>query len=102
MEMMSAMKNTDYSGKHFNKELLNVWLVRGAKSILTAGAVWTVAFVTGIYNDVQDLQANERVQEIKIESVKNKQKNISDKVDDLHWYLIRRKDVKIDKEDKKK
>jgi hypothetical protein len=83
--------------KSEEKKFIHKWVVRGAKSILTAAIVWTVAFFTGIYNNVKDLQAYEKVQDIKIENIKSKQKSITDKVDDLHWYLIRRKDVDLNK-----
>lgn len=93
------MKNTDSSGKHFNRELLNVWLVRGAKVLLTAFIAGLGPFVFDIYNDVRDLQAHEKIQDVKINSVKVKQSSISTKIDDLHWYLIRKNDVKINKKE---
>lgn len=91
------MKNTGYSEKRFDKDLLNKWLLRGAKSILTAAVLWTVAFIMGIYNDVEDLQAREKVQDHKIQTVEKKEAKTAEKVDDLHWYLIRKNDVKINK-----
>lgn len=91
------MKNTDSSEKHFDRKLLNKWLARGAKSLLALFIAGIGPFILGVVNDIKDLQAHEKVQDIKIQVVEEKEIATSEKVDDLHWYLIRRKDVKINK-----
>ena len=91
------MKNTDSSEKHFDRELLNRWLARGAKFLLPIFAAGLIPFIVGFVSDVRDLQAKGLVQDVKIKVIEDRQTATSDKVDDLHWYLIRRKDVKIDK-----
>lgn len=81
--------------KKLDKDLLNTWLVRGAKAILTGAVAVTGTFIFEVYNDVVDLQANEKVQNVKIEAVIKESNDTKKKIDDLHWYFIKKNNVQV-------
>lgn len=66
------------------------WFKHIGKVLLGAIALGMYQAFTGAYQDFANLKANDKIQNKKISAVEKK-------VDDLHWYLIRKPGVKIPK-----
>lgn len=71
------------------------WFNLAAKVIFTGMVAGLGPFVFEIYSDVKDLMANDRVQDQKIKSVELKAESTAQKIDDLHWYFIKKNNVKV-------
>ena len=75
----------------------SVWIVRGAKAILTAMIAGAIPFLLSADGEIKANRTKIAVNKSKIEELNTKSIQISKQVDDLHWHLIRSKDVKIEK-----
>ena len=75
----------------------NVWIVRGAKVILTTMIGGAIPFLLSAHGEIKANRTKIAVHRSKLEELNKKSIQQSKQVDDLHWYLIRSKDVKIEK-----
>lgn len=97
---LPVMKNTDSKIKSSSKEdLFKQWiqkkLVLGAKFILITVATGLGPVVWGIYTDITELRSKEKLQDQKIEQVEKKNAKMGKQINDLHWHLIKSKNVKV-------
>ena len=95
----SSQKNSD---KHSSEEFIHTWLVRAAKAILTVILTGLVGIGTGIYQDVKALQTEDKLnkqtineQETKIKGLGTKLEAQAKQINDIHWFLIQRNNVKV-------
>lgn len=73
--------------------------------IFTAGMVTSIAgglflFFVGVFKDVSNLKAEIRHQKENNIDVSEKIKSLDSKVSDIHWFLIKRNNIKPPQENK--
>lgn len=108
MEILPALKSMGSSTNNSNSEekFLRTLLQKGAKVILPIIFGGIATFFWSFYRDVQGVLANDAVQDEKIiqvnkshQSLKAENKDIKNQVNEMHWYLIKRNNVKVPRKD---
>lgn len=94
IKMKNAKRNTSSTQKSSDKPI-RTFLKRGAAIILGTILASFYPVAKGIYDDVAMNKQTNKFQSVQIGENKASISELKKKMDDIHWYLIKRNNVKV-------